>query len=163
MNLDSDSVESYTLGLVEWDSDAGIVNLNDSNTGFDAEPSAFRETGSDTGIFQTVIEMPGTVGSSSTVVDQGEQIDLEYVDYGPSGENNYNDDTEDIELTIYTSNFGATIELDSKVYTWSDRVFVTIVAPDHNTDSALVDEIGGSGKTLTAQTRESKLLSLIHI
>jgi hypothetical protein len=157
LNLDSDSVESYTLGLVEWDSDAGIVNLNDSNTGFDAEPSAFRETGSDTGIFQTVIEMPGTVGSSSTVVDQGEQIDLEYVDYGPSGENNYNDDTEDIELTIYTSNFGATIELDSKVYTWSDRVFVTIVAPDHNTDSALVDEIGGSGKTLTAQTRESKL------
>ena len=43
------------------------------------------------------------------------------------------------------------------MYTWTDRVFVTIVAPDHNKDTALVDEIGGSGGTLTAQTRESKL------
>ena len=157
LNLDYDTVESYTLNLVEWDSDAGEVNLGSTNTAFDAEPSAFRETGENTGIFQTVIEIPATVGASATVVDQGEKIDLEYVDYGPSGENYYNDDTEDVELTIYTSNFGATVELDSKVYTWTDRVFVTIVAPDHNTDSALVDEIGGSDKTLTAQTRESKL------
>ena len=91
-------------------------------------------------------------------MDRGEKIDLEYVDYGPSGEANAADSTEDIELNIYTSNFGATIELDSKVYTWTDRVFVTIVAPDWNTDSALIDEIGGStDKSLTAQTRDNKL------
>ena len=157
LNLDSGTVESWTLGLVEWDSDAGTVNLNAASgtAGFDPEPSQFRETGEDTGIFQVVIEIPATI--SSVALDQGEKIDLEYVDYGPSGEDNYGDDTEDIELNIYTSNFGATIELDSKVYTWTDRVFVTIVAPDHNTDSALVDEIGGSGGELTAQTRESKL------
>ena len=155
LNRDSGSIESYSLGLVEWDSDAGTVNLNDGSNGtFDPEPSAFRETGEDTGIFQVVIEIPSALGSTN--LDRGEQIDLEYVDYGPAGEDNVADDTEDVELTIYTSNFGATIELDSKVYSWTERVFVTIVAPDHNTDSALVDEIGGDS-TLTAQTRESKL------
>ena len=155
LNLDSDSTESYTLGLVEWDSDAATVNLNDGSNGtFDPEPSKFRETGSDTGIFQVVIEIPTALDSEN--LDRGEVIDLEYVDHGPSGEANVGDDTEDVELTIYTSNFGATVELDSKVYTWTDRVFVTIVAPDHNTDSALVDEIGGDS-TLTAQTRDSNL------
>jgi hypothetical protein len=47
-------------------------------------------------------------------------------------------------LTIFTSNFGATVELDQKVYTWTDKVYITIVAPDHNFDSNLVDEIGES-------------------
>jgi hypothetical protein len=159
LNFDSDGVESYSLGLVEWDSDAATVNLNNgcpSACIFDPEPSKFRETGGDTGIFQTVIEIPTAI--SSTNLDRGEKIDLEYVDYGPSGEANVDDSTEDIELNIYTSNFGATIELDSKVYTWTDRVFVTIVAPDHNTDSALIDEIGGAtDKSLTAQTRDNKL------
>jgi len=45
-------------------------------------------------------------------------------------------------LTIYTSNFGATVELDQKVYSWTDKVYITIVAPDHNFDSDLIDEIG---------------------
>ena len=160
LNRDGGTIESYSLGLVEWDSDAATVNLNDSVTAFDAEPSKFRETGEDTGIFQVVIEIPTTAGTTSAnqeSLDQGEMIELEYVDYSPSGEDNFGDNTEDIGLTIYTSNFGATIELDSKVYTWTDRVFVTIVAPDHNTDTSLVDTIGGSGGTLTAQTRDSQL------
>ena len=157
LNRDSGSVESYPLNLVEWDSDAGTDNLGSSDTSFDPEPSLFRETGEDTGIFQVVIEIPATVTSSNVSVDQGEKVELEYVDNGPSGEAKYGDDTEDIGLVIYTSNFGATIELDSKVYSWTDRVFITIVAPDHNRDTAKVDEIGGSGKTLTAQTRDSKL------
>ena len=45
-------------------------------------------------------------------------------------------------MTIFTSNFGATVELDQKVYTWTDKVYITIVAPDHNFDSDLIDEIG---------------------
>ena len=157
LNRDGGSIESYSLGLVEWDSDAGTVNLNaaSSAAAFDPEPSQFRETGENTGIFQVVIEIPPEI--SSVTIDQGEKIDLEYVDYSPSGEDNFADSTEDIETSIYTSNFGATIELDSKVYTWTDRVFVTIVAPDHNTDTSLVDTIGGSGGSLTAQTRDSQL------
>ena len=45
-------------------------------------------------------------------------------------------------LQIVTSDFGATIELDQKVYTWTDKVYITVVAPDHNYDSNLIDEIG---------------------
>jgi hypothetical protein len=35
--------------------------------------------------------------------------------------------SEDVNATIYTSNFGATVELDQKVYTWTDKVYITIV------------------------------------
>ncbi len=33
-------------------------------------------------------------------------------------------------VTIWRSNFGATIELDEKVYTWTDKVYISLVAPD---------------------------------
>ena len=159
LNLDSGTVESYVLNLINWDSDAADVNLG-AETEFDPEPSKFRETGENTGVFQVVIEIPDkiTVGAAAAVnLDSGEKIDLEYVDHGTAGEDNYSTtSTEDIGLTIYTSNFGATIELDKKVYTWTDRVFVNITAPDHNTDTGLVEEIGGDS-TLTAQTRSDKL------
>jgi len=69
-------------------------------------------------------------------------IELEYTDWGPAGADYVGQEDEDIGLTVYTSNFGATIELDQKVYTWTDKVYITVVAPDHNFDSGLVDEIG---------------------
>ncbi|NWJ84128.1 hypothetical protein HX854_05320 [Marine Group I thaumarchaeote] len=78
-------------------------------------------------------------------MDRGEEIGLEYTDWGPAGANYVGQDSEDIGLTIFTSNFGATIELDQKVYTWTDKVYITIVAPDHNFSSDLVDEIGETG------------------
>jgi arylsulfatase len=43
------------------------------------------------------------------------------------------DDKEDVNLTIFTSNFGATVELDQKVYTWTDKVYITIVREGHLT------------------------------
>ena len=52
------------------------------------------------------------------------------------------DDERDVELQIETSNFGATVELDQNVYTWTDKVFITVVASDYNFDSNIVDEIG---------------------
>jgi hypothetical protein len=66
--------------------------------------------------------------------------------WGPSGADFVGDEDEDINLTIFTSNFGATVELDQKVYSWTDKVYITIVAPDHNFDSNLVDEIGNSAE-----------------
>ena len=155
LNLDSDSTETYGLDLIEWDSDAAELLLSASSN-FDPEPNGLRETGSNTGVFQTVIEFPGTL--SSTALDRGEVVDLEYVDYGPSGADYYNDDTEDIGLTISSSNFGATIELDQKVYSWAERVFITITAPDHNFDTALVDEIGNTADDpITVATRDTKI------
>ena len=71
-------------------------------------------------------------------------IELEYTDWGPAGADYVGQEDEDIGLTVYTSNFGATIELDQKVYTWTDKVYITVVAPDHNFDSGLVDEIGNT-------------------
>ncbi len=148
-DLDNDGAETYSLDLIEWDSDAATMTMGSIGGGddkhhlaFDPEPSALRETGDSTGIFQVVIEIPDAIANED--LDRGEEIGLEYTDWGPSGANYVGDEDEDINLTVYTSNFGATIELDQKVYTWTDKVYITIVAPDHNFDSDLVDEIGES-------------------
>ena len=146
-DLDSDQAETYNLDVVEWDSDAGTLSMGkagDSDGVFDPEPSNFRETGDSTGIFQIVIEIPEELDGDN--LERGEQIDLEYTDWGPSGSDFVGDEDEDVQVTIFTSNFGATIELDQKVYTWTDKIYITIVAPDHNFDGDLVDEIGESEK-----------------
>jgi hypothetical protein len=158
---DNDGAESYTLDLIEWDSDAattsmGSYGLSGANAAFDPEPSALRETGDSTGIFQVVIEIPAELNSDK--LDRGEKIDLEYTDWGPAGADYVGQEDEDIGLTVYTSNFGATIELDQKVYTWTDKVYITVVAPDHNFDSNLVDEIGNtSDDPLKVSTRGNQL------
>ena len=138
LNLDSDSTETYTLDLIEWDSDAGTATLSDGV--FSATPSNLLETGPDTGIFQVVVSIPDEIEGDK--LERGEEITLEYVDWGPSGSDHVGDKDESITATIYTSNFGATIELDQRVYTWTDKVYITVVAPDHNIDSDQVDEIG---------------------
>ena len=143
LDLDNDAAETYDLDLIEWDSDAGTLTMGDiggEDTAFDPEPTDFRETGDSTGIFQIVIEVPEALGGDR--LERGEEILLEYTDWGPSGSDYVGDEDEDVNLTVYTSNFGATIELDQKIYTWTDKVYITIVAPDHNFDADLVDEIG---------------------
>ena len=150
-DLDNDTTETYPLDLIEWDGDDSTVTL--SNGAFDPEPGALRETGDSTGIFQVVIEIPSEIDGVG--LDRGEEIELEYTDWGPAGADYVGDDDEDIQHTIYTSNFGATIELDQAVYTWTDKVFITIVAPDHNFDSDLVDEIGETNSDpIRVYTRE---------
>ena len=160
-DLNNDDTESYTLDLIEWDSDAATTSMGPNGiTGaaaaFDPEPSLLRETGDSTGIFQVVIEIPDTLDGE--LLDRGEKIDLEYTDWGPAGADYVGQEDEDIGLTVYTSNFGATIELDQKVYTWTDKVYITIVAPDHNFDSGLVDEIGNTtSDPIKVSTRGSDL------
>ena len=150
-DLDNDQAETYDLDLIEWDSDAATLSMGDmggeeSNNGaaFDPEPLNFRETGDSTGIFQVVIEIPEELDNDP--LERGEEIVLEYTDWGPSGSDYVGDEDEDVNLTVFTSNFGATIELDQKVYTWTDKVYITIVAPDHNFDGDLVDEIGNTDR-----------------
>ena len=144
-DLDNDQAETYDLDLIEWDSDAATISMGDADgegAAFDPEPLNFRETGDSTGIFQIVIEIPEELDGDR--LERGEESILEYTDWGPSGSDYVGDEDEDVNLTIYTSNFGATVELDQKVYTWTDKVYITIVAPDHNFDSDLVDEIGNT-------------------
>ena len=42
------------------------------------------------------------------------------------------------------SNFDAIVELDQRVYSWTDKVHITIISPAHNLNSNIVDEIGDS-------------------
>ena len=158
LNLESDEAETYDLDLIEWDSDAAALTMGNRGGGgaFDPEPSDLRETGDSTGIFQVVVEIPEELAGDR--IERGEAIELEYIDYGPSGADYVGGDTEDVNLNIFTSNFGATIEMDQKVYTWTDKVYITIVAPDHNFDSDLVDEIGETGDDpIKVSTRGAKL------
>ena len=143
LDLDNDAAETWDLDLLEWDSDAATITMGNAGgeqAAFDPEPSDFRETGDSTGIFQIVTEIPEVLDGDR--LERGEEAILEYTDWGPSGSDFVGDEDEDVNLTLFTSNFGATIELDQKVYSWTDKAFVTIVAPDHNFDSNLVDEIG---------------------
>ena len=142
-DLDSSQNETYDLDLIKWSSSAATVTMGDADGeigAFDPEPLSFRETGPSTGIFQVVVEIPQVLDGSS--LQRGEEIDLEYTDWGPSGSDYVGDQDEDIRLTVFTSNFGATIDLDQKVYSWTDKVYITVVAPDHNFDNNLIDEIG---------------------
>jgi hypothetical protein len=161
LDLDNDSAETYDLDLIEWDSDAATTTMGNlggatNSAAFDPEPSDFRETGDSTGIFQIVVEIPTTLDGDN--LERGEEIILEYTDWGPSGSDYVGDEDEDVNITVFTSNFGATVELDQKVYTWTDKVYVTIVAPDHNFDSNAVDEIGNTSKDpIKVSTRGSDL------
>ena len=145
LDLDSSQDETYDLDLIKWSSSAATLTMGDADgqiSEFDPEPLSFRETGPSTGIFQIVIEIPQELDGDS--LQRGEEIDLEYTDWGPSGADYVGDQDEDIRLTVFTSNFGATIDLDQKVYSWTDKVYITVVAPDHNFDDNLIDEIGES-------------------
>ena len=144
-DLDNDAAETYDLDVIEWDSDAATITMGDlggEGAAFDPEPTDFRETGDSTGIFQIVIEVPEVLVGDR--LERGEEIVLEYTDWGPSGSDFVGQEDEDINVTVFTSNFGATVELDQKVYSWTDKVYLTVVAPDHNFDSDLIDEIGDS-------------------
>lgn len=46
------------------------------------------------------------------------------------------------QVEIFTTDFGTSIELDKKVYTWTDRVSITIVAPDLAQDPSKIEFIG---------------------
>ncbi len=158
-NLDSQTAETAPLDLIEWDSHAfknTMGPLGGQSAAFDAKPNTFVETGKDTGIFQSVIKIPKQLNAN--LLERGEQIHLEYTDWGPAGSKVVGANNQDIELTIYTSNFGATVELDQKVYTWTDRVYITVVAPDHNFDPNLIDTIGDNDENkVTVSTRGNSL------
>ena len=141
LNLDSASQETIDLDRIEWDSDADTVNLDEPE--FGAVPANLRETDVNTGIFQVVITIPEEI--NDTNLERGEDITLTYTDWGPSGADSVGDDDREVELSIETSNFGATLELDQNIYTWTDKVFITVVASDYNFDSNVIDEIGDEG------------------
>jgi hypothetical protein len=168
LNVDAASIETYALNLIEWDSDADgseLMNNGAATTGVDftANPSKLQETGTDTGVFQSVITLPDGIydgsGSTKVAIDFGEAVTLTYVDTGIAGEDDYGDDSADIEATFSISNFGALVELDKAVYNWTDTIYVTITAPDHNQNTASEETIGTSTLPIHVTTRSGKMCS----
>jgi hypothetical protein len=83
LNLDSDRAESYTLDLIQFESENIRTTLGPSGgvqNEFNPQPSTLRETGDNTGIFYTVIEIPRTVNGQRIDVD--EKIEFEYTQRG---------------------------------------------------------------------------------
>ena len=177
LNVDGTEIQTYNLNLIEWDSEADsseLINHTSSTAGTDgsydndnfvANPSVLQETGVDTGVFQTVLTIPTGIynngDTSNTIVafDFGEAVILTYVDTGLSGEDRYQDDRLDVEAYFSLSNFGALIELNKAVYNWTDTVYVSITAPDHNQDSVAEETIGTSALPIQVTTRSGKMCS----
>jgi len=159
LNVDSATCESYAMSLIEWDSSADSSELL-NGSGFSSNPSSLEETGCDTGVFQTVTTLPvsDVNGSASGgTIEFGEAVTLTYVDAGLSGESVVDGDRADIETTFSISNFGAIVELDKALYNWTDTVYVTITAPDHNNNSAAEETIGTSALPIQVTSRAGKM------
>lgn len=158
LNLDSQSVDHVSLDSIEWYSHAfkGTMGvLGGQAAAFNATPFMLTETGVDTGIFQSVVKIPKKINGN--LLARGEQILLGYTDWGPAGSKMVGASSQDNQLTVYTSNYGAAIELDQKAYTWTDRVYITVVAPDHNFDPNLIDTIGDTDYHLSVSTKHYML------
>ena len=156
LNLDSGTIDNVELDRINWDSEAYDGSLHDVRADLGPVPTNLRETGENTGIFQVVITISDSIDGNA--LERGEEITLAYLDRGPSGADFVGDDERDVELQIETSNFGATVELDQNVYTWTDKVFITVVASDYNFDSNIIDEIGTPDKgEITIRTRAGEV------
>ena len=130
-------------------------NTCDLGSGIDAGLGAtgfsLVETTQDSGLFVGSFQIPAqwcrsgetTTSESATGLD----IEVNYVDFrDASGEIIEVGDSAALIGTLVPPplDFEATVEHDQKVYTWTDKVYITIVAPDHNADGNRVDEIGNS-------------------
>lgn len=153
-NLDSQKTE--TLGI-KRNQKVTISTSKDKITNY-----KLIETGRDTGIFQGVIHLkpykkddklrlkrPGGNGPFDGIVrgTRGEQITFTY-------ENGY----ATASVLGYVSNFGATVEMDQRVYTWTDKVVIVVVAPDYNLNPNGVDRIKVNIKTKNASLPDYTLV-----
>ncbi len=90
-------------------------------------------------IHDSKLSVQDTNWISKTITTSGPEWALEGAEYQVVAE--YGEKT--TSVNIWRSDFGAAIELDQKVYTWTDKVYITIIAPDLNRDSNKVETIGG--------------------
>ena len=130
------------------------------------------ETGKFTGIFQGIIGIlrisrDGTVipqkfGDKTIDKIQGASIDDGFIGGMPGDEItiSYKNSTNVVSHTVFMSNFGATIDMDQKAYRPTDKVYLTVVAPDFNLDPEKIDEIGQNPQsTVQIQTSVDRLES----
>ncbi len=129
-----------------------------------------RETGDSTGIFQGIIGILGIRKNGSVIpqeydgkiIDkiQGTGIEDGFIGGAPGDEltARYTNKAGTADLTFFVSNFGAAVELDKKVYSPSEKVYITIIAPDFSSDSDKINEIGRNPESIvTIRTSKDKI------
>ena len=161
-NYDSDTRETIPLTAIEWE---GSADADLSGSAFDASPPFLRETESNSGIFLTEITIPEDVDDRgrSEAVELGETVTLTYTDDSPAGAERPGVNDRSIETGFTISRTGATLTLDKDIYSWRDRVTITIVAPDFNIDSLAVESVGDKDPntvTMRSQLQTMKDISL---
>jgi len=111
LNLDSDQAESIPLSVITFESDNIRISLGDTEAkkAFDPKPPLLRETGDNTGVFYTVIEIPRIINGK--VVNFGERVEFEYLDQGSFASVFVGRNSEKSIIQGYISNLGAKIEL----------------------------------------------------
>jgi len=112
LNRDSDKAESYSLDLIEFRSDKVKVTVGKHKNDFDANPSALRETGDNTGVFYTVIKIPREIDGNK--INFGEKISFEYSDSSSVASVFVGENIVDYTLSGYISNAGAQIILEKQ-------------------------------------------------
>ena len=130
------------------------------------------ETGKFTGIFQGIIGIlrisrdgtiiPQKFGDKTIDKIQGASIDDGFIGGMPGDEItiSYKNSTNVVSHTVCMSSFGATIDMDQKAYRPTDKVYLTVVAPDFNLDPEKIDEIGQNPQsTVQIQTSVDRLES----
>lgn len=121
------------------------------------------ETGKDTGIFQGLLKFTSVkcVKNGRTSSHAGGKGPFDghiSVRRGELVHFDYSNGYQTAKLTTYGSNFGASIVLDQKIYTSTDMVYITVVAPDYNLDSHKVDVIGNAhDEKITISTSLGKI------
>ncbi len=111
LNLDSDRAESIPLSVITFESDNIRISLGEpeAKKAFDPKPSLLRETGDNTGVFYTVIEIPRIINGK--IVNFGERVEFEYLDQGSFASVFVGQNSEKSIIEGYISNLGAKIEL----------------------------------------------------
>ena len=146
-NYDSDTRETIPLTAIEWEGSSDVFL---SNSAFDASPPFLRETESNSGIFQTEITIPEVIkertGDAGDEVERGESVTLTYTDTSPAGADRPGLDDRSVETGFTILRTGASLTLDKDVYSWRDRVTITVVAPDFNIDSLAIESIGNDNE-----------------
>ena len=161
-NYDSDTRETIPLGAIVWEgsSDTDLSNL----AAFDPSPPFLRETESNSGIFQTEITIPEVIkersGDDGDEVERGESVTLTYTDNSPAGADRPGLDERDAETGFTILRTGASLTLDKDVYSWRDRVTITVVAPDFNVDSLAVESIGNDDEVRIRSQLDSDTATL---
>ena len=145
MNTEPNKIETLTARIVVADNyDDGIK-------------IPLTETDANTGIFEGTILFTETEESSGNMirVTDGDDVSLDYLYSEVPGSDKREDmvevgdemtiqNSQDIDSISDTSGFGATVLLDKEMYSWTDKVHITVTSPFHNFNSNVVEEIGAT-------------------